>query len=391
MIRQSGICIIISSFFPVVSGAERQAYQLATRLVRRGEKVWVLTRRYRSLSLFERIDGVTVHRMPAPGNQIVASLTFTFTSLLWLARNRSNWSVLHAFQLLSPTTIALIAKLALGGHVVARMACSSGGGTLYGDINHIRQGPLVNLRRRLLRHADVFVVLNEEGQRDLVEFGLGDRPVCLIPNGVDTDLFHPLSKPYSVEKRQALSLPTKGRIVGFVGRLHQSKGLDILLNAWRQASGDLAETVYLVIVGEGNLRPQLEAQISNLAQHVIFLGRRENVAEYLQAVDVFVLPSLAEGLSNALLEAMSCGLPVVATAIGGSPEVIENNINGLLVPPDDVDALSNAILHLLHHPEQAQRFGQAARQTILARYSIETAVDQYVRLYASLTNSEDEP
>jgi glycosyltransferase involved in cell wall biosynthesis len=379
-----GVAIIISWFYPYIGGAERQAYQLATRLSQRGVPVYVLTRRHRGLASFESLDSVPVHRLPAPGNRIVASAVFTLAALLWLAWNRNRWSVLHTFQLLSPTTVAVLAKSVLGGHVVARMACSSGGGTRYGDVNHIREGPFVGLRRRLLRRADVFIVLNDEGRRDLVDFELSDRSIQSIPNGVDAELFCPLSGPSVAEKRRSLDLPLEGRFVVFVGRLHPAKGLDVLLNAWRQVVVDLTEAAYLIIIGEGELRSKLETQAGDLAPYVIFLGRRDKVVDYLQVADVFALPSRAEGLSNALLEAMACGLPVVATAVGGAPEVIEDNVNGRLVPLNDALALSNAISHFIQHPEQARQLGEMARRTIQQRYSIDAMVDRYVNLYASL-------
>lgn len=376
--------IIISNFHPYIGGAERQAYQLATRLSQRGVHVCVLTRRYSGLAPFECLDGIPVHRLPAPGNRIIASAVYTLASLLWLARHHKNWSVLHTFQLLSPTTIAVLAKSLLGGYVVARMACSSGGGTQYGDVNHIREGPFVELRRRLLRRADVFIVLNDEGRRDLVEFELGDKSIQLIPNGVDTELFCPLSTRLVAEKRRSLDLPVEGRLVVFVGRLHPAKGLDVLLDAWQLVVEGLAEAGYLVIIGEGELRSQLEIQANDLTPQVIFLGRRDNVVDYLQVADLFVLPSQAEGLSNALLEAMACGLPVIATSVGGAPEVIEDNVNGRLVPPNDTIALSRSISHLIRHPTQARQLGEMARQSIQQHYSIDAVVEQYVRLYSSL-------
>jgi glycosyltransferase involved in cell wall biosynthesis len=375
----------------VVSGAERQAYLTAKALLKRNVEVSVLTRRYAGLPSFERVEGIPVYRLAAPGNRMAASLSFTVASLLWLAGNRENWTILHGFQLLSPTTIAVLAKLILGGRVVARMACSSAGGTRFGDVNRIRQAPMTALRRHLLGYVDVFVVLNEEGRRDLAEFGLGERPVRLIPNGVDTELFCPYPRSRLAAKRRGLGLPVEGTIGVFVGRLSESKGLDRLLAAWRGVIRDSRKAAYLVIIGSGTLGPRLEAWANGLGKNVRFLGTRDHVQDYLQAADLFVLPSLAEGMSNALLEAMACGLPVVATDVGGSGEVIESSMNGIVVPPDDVDALHTAISYLIHHPAQARELGQAARQTIVARYSVDAIVDQYLALYASVMASEEAP
>ena len=111
----------------------------------------------------------------------------------------------------------------------------------------------------------------------------------------------------------------------------------------------------------------------------------------MNCADLFVLSSHSEGLSNALLEAMACGLPAVATAVGGAPEVIEDGVNGLLVPADDDAALADALLRLVRDPGVAGQLGEAARQTILARYSMEAVVDRYVNLYTELNHDRPDP
>ena len=109
-----------------------------------------------------------------------------------------------------------------------------------------------------------------------------------------------------------------------------------------------------------------------------------DIQRFYQIADIFVLPSRMEGLPNAVLEAMACGLPVVATAVGGSPEIIENGVNGLLVPANDADALATAILNYLQHPRRAQEQGLAARKTVLARYPMDGVAERYSMLYAYL-------
>jgi glycosyltransferase involved in cell wall biosynthesis len=137
----------------------------------------------------------------------------------------------------------------------------------------------------------------------------------------------------------------------------------------------------LLIIGSGEEESSLR-QMSG--ENVQFIGQVEDVVPYLQSSDFFVLPSAAEGLSNALLEALSVGLPCIATAVGGTPDVIVDGVNGLLIAPDKADELRTGLLKLLSDGSMRQRLGVQARETIQARYSLESTADQLASLYMRL-------
>ncbi|MCB9504715.1 MAG: glycosyltransferase [Gemmatimonadales bacterium] len=167
-----------------------------------------------------------------------------------------------------------------------------------------------------------------------------------------------------------------------VARLEPIKTLDLLLHALvRVRSDGLAAT--LTIVGDGTERAHLE-ELSNalgLGEHVAFVGWQTDIEDRLRAADLFVLPSRSEGLSLTLLEAMAVGLPVVATAVGGNPEVIEEGVTGFLVPHGDPTALARAITTTLTTPDLARRYGEAGRARVLARFSLQSMAAGYLRLY----------
>jgi glycosyltransferase involved in cell wall biosynthesis len=379
--------MIISSFPPIVGGGERQAQQLAACLVEQGVDVCVITRRYQALPNFEHVDGVPVYRIPMLGYGPLAALTFILGSIVLMARFNRHCSILHCHQAslgIAPATIAVLAKRRWGGKIIVKFMGSR--------VCDMAQSHTWVIRRWLLRQADAFVAMNDPVRMGLKEIGL-DVPTCLLPNGVDTRTFCPTDASTRQALRQRLGLPLQSSIMLFVGRLDPVKALDALLQAWARVVQQMSERQpTLVLVGNGSERDRLVqlAQELGISASVHFAGASDKVAEWYNSANLFVLPSHIEGLSNALLEAMACGLPVIATAVGGTPEVIENNVNGLLVPPKDVDALSEAILHLIRHPAQAQRFGQAARQTVQDHYSIDAVVDRYVKLYSSLLGSEKE-
>jgi len=383
-----GVAMIIASFHPLIGGAERQARQLAARLIREGLNVCILTRHYTGLKRYEAIDGIPVYRVPTIGQGILASLSYTFFSLLWLFRNGDKCQIIHCHQALSPATIGVIAKLMRKKKVMVKIACSGE----YGDIAQIRSLPLPGLRRKLLGQVDYFVAVNDEIEQELRDFGLAAVPAGVIPNGVDIDRFCPANEPERHVLRDQLSLPQSATLAVFTGRLEPQKNVDNLLLAWKQVELNArpGEDARLLILGDGAQKSALFALAEQLdiTDSVHFVGRVDQVGNYLRAADLFVLPSRAEGLSNALLEAMACGLPPIATAVGGTPEVVEQGVNGLLVPPGDAAALAGALADLLTDPALRARLGEAARQTVVERYSLAAVADRYLEFYHRLLGAE---
>jgi len=369
--------MVVSSFYPLIGGAERQAQQLAARLITKGINVCILTRRYKGLKGYEKIDGVPVHRVPTIGKGTLASLSYTFFSLLWLFRNRDKCQIVHCHQVLSPATIGILSKFLFKKKVIVKITGS--------DLGQIRILPLQNIRKRLLSKVDVFIALNDEIRKELVDLGLGSVTIKHIPNGVDVEKFSPMPLESKVSLRERFALPKNWKILIFAGRLHLVKGLDTLLQAYSNVLSILPKT-RLLILGEG---PE-ESSLKNLTRRlgirdvVSFLGRMDNVVEYMQAADLFVLPSVSEGLSNSLLEAMACGLAVVTADIGGNNEVVRHLKNGILVKPRDSKQLAKALLMVLSDTELAERLGEEARKTIGEGYSLESVAKQYIRLYESL-------
>jgi glycosyltransferase involved in cell wall biosynthesis len=180
-------------------------------------------------------------------------------------------------------------------------------------------------------------------------------------------------------------LPEGGLVIGAVGRLEEQKGHAHLLAALPELRRQIPDLVVL-LVGEGRRQEDLRRQVRDLGLEstVRFLGTRRDLTEIYRALDLFVHPSLWEGLPLALLKAMGAGLPVVATRVSGSQEAIEDGVNGYLVAPGDPEALARAILELHRHPEAQRRLGDAARRTVVARYSLEAMLQRLEELYLDL-------
>ena len=197
-----------------------------------------------------------------------------------------------------------------------------------------------------LRGASAVIGVSRPMLEALEMLGADRNRVVHIPNGVDRHLFRPRNRKAS---RQALGLPENGKIMLFVGRVEREKGLEELVAAFRNLTSKSSEPMSLVVVGDGSLRESLPQQVPDL-KNIRFAGTRppEEVARYLSASNVLVLPSWAEGTPNVVLEALATGRPIVATHVGGIPDVVRHDHTGLLVPPKDVPALASALHTALH-------------------------------------------
>lgn len=239
------------------------------------------------------------------------------------------------------------------------------------------------LAELVVRIADR-VIVNAEMLRPS---GGAGRRTDVIPSGVDTDRFAPGRDRAAAKTRLGLSPATV--VVGTVGRLESRKGTDTLLAAIAAVRAERPD-VALVVVGEGPLRAELatRAEQLGLASAVQFLGDRADVDEVLAALDVFVLPSRTEGMSNALLEAMAMALPVVATAVGGTPEVIADGRSGLLVPADVPATMAAAIGRVLADHTRGRALGEAARAVVEERYGARSMVRRLEGIYAEVAGDE---
>ena len=241
---------------------------------------------------------------------------------------------------------------------------------------------------RLLERAantltDVVIANSEAVRRDALQNeGLPADRVVVIYNGLDIDRYG--LSPDS-DRRRALGLIGRGPVVGVVANFIHYKGHQYFLEAWREVLKTFPAGAALLI-GDGPLRRRCEAAAARmgLGHSLRFLGTRHDVPALLTLVDLIVHPSLEEGFSNAILEGMAAGRPLVATNVGGNPEAVADRETGGLVPPGDSRALAGAMLGLLRHPATAARFGAAGRLRVAWRFGLFAMVRQYEALYEHL-------
>jgi L-malate glycosyltransferase len=258
---------------------------------------------------------------------------------------------------------------------------------------------LTSMQKRVQRYACQFadcVLVNAEAVKDwLISEGYDASKIVVIRNGVDLTRFSAVPDPAAV--RRELGVPDDAPLVAVVSRLTEQKGLEQYLEAAAALKPRYPDARFL-IVGETAPNnqpylPQLQALAGRLgvADRVIFAGLRGDVPALLSSVNVSVMPSLNEALSNVLLESMAAGAPTVATRVGGTPEALTDGSCGLLVPPGDAAALARGISRLLDDRELAARLGHAARARIADAFSVERMVTATETLYGELLARKHRP
>jgi glycosyltransferase involved in cell wall biosynthesis len=327
------------------------------------------------MSAYDQIEGSPVYRFPVPGPKAAAMLSFVLHAVLKIGALRPD--LIHAHELLSPASAGLIAKRFFGIPVVAKVLR---GGQL-GDVEKLKNRPTGGFRLAKLRKGiDAFVAISREIDDELASIGVEPSRRVWIPNGVDTNRFSPVCTEEKRRLREKLGFPADAPLAVFTGRLVPEKRIDRLVEAWPQIREQVPEAE-LVVIGTGELEDSLREKATVGVQ---IIGQVDDVVPNLQAADVFVLPSATEGLSNAMLEALSTGLGVVVTSVGGAPDVIKDERDGLLVPLDDIDALVSALVRQLKNDDLRLRLGTSGRRVILERYSLTQTADQLVGLYKGL-------
>jgi len=367
--RKRRILMVIDGFYPSTGGAEMQARLLSRSFAGAGHEVTVVVPQLdRSRPVHDTLDGVPVERIAYPRTRLLgaAVLYLRFAALLLWRRRQYDAVHVHTAHYL-----AAVAGLVRPLTGVTLMIKVSGAWEFDGGVldPKLRGRPLYRLANWMLRRADHMHCISEYTRSMLLDAGYAPHQVCMIPNAVDLQRFVP-TPPSRVP-------PT----VVFVGRLVPVKGLPVLLAAWQKVIARMPAR--LVIAGDGQQRAELEAQAETLGvhQHVDFMGNVSDVPSALSGASVYVQPSHQEGMPNSVLEAMACGLPVVATRVSGNVDLVADGDSGLLVPVADSDALADALAALLADPARAQAMGRRSREIVECRFAVPSVLEQLLGAY----------
>jgi glycosyltransferase involved in cell wall biosynthesis len=415
------VCLVSFMFAPLVGGAEVQAEKQARQLQAFGHEVMIVTlKHYKDWKSTESLNGLPVIRVGGGiymrdgrlriGKLGHLPLDITMFFTLWRLRHR--YDVIHCLQLSPLAAVAtFIGKLTHKPVIICIPSTGPGkqqqesdamlmADTLthadflkvdykdivVGDIGYLSRSALGgNFILHYLRKSDAYYqILSSRSYTYLASHGFKADHIIHIPNGVDIEQFRPDSG-----RRPDPNQPERDILC--VARLMYPKGIDILLHAWGRMMNAPAEwrshlKPRLLLAGEGSLRPQLERIVQELdiSDSVEFLGLCRDVIDLLQQAWGFVMPSRWEGMPNALLEAMACGLPCVATKVSGSEDLINDGVNGLLVEPEQPVALAHALKRIIENTEFSLQLGLEARKTVSSQYQLSTVIEECEKLYRLL-------
>ncbi len=256
--------------------------------------------------------------------------------------------------------------------------------TVHGWVKHTRRTPLYyGIDRFCLKRYEVVICVSNDLHEKSLESGVPQDRCLLIENGIDVEQFRRSRS--TAEAKQSLGVPADRLLIGAVGRLSEEKGFHLLIRAVDRliASGCDVE---LRIAGEGDQLSRLDALIRELNREdrIRLIGFQRDTISFFEAMDLFALSSLREGLPNVVLEAMAMNVPVVATRIAGIPRLIRSGENGVLVEPDSAEALSQALATLVRDPQQRSKLAEAARRTIEDHHGFAARMDKIRDVYDGL-------
>jgi glycosyltransferase involved in cell wall biosynthesis len=388
-------CFLAEVFHPVVCGATIQMDILIEQFSRRDGKTLVVTRKITADQPgVEQKSGVEIIRVnPAMGYHRLGKYLMMLPALFELLRQRRKYDVIIVFGFRTIGIIGVLAAKLCGKKCYLRAeSCGEMDGRTgvgFGD----RKSPLVRTmirsfiwtRNMILLRCNGFLSISSAITNELKGEGIPEHKIREITNGIDLRKFLPVASGRKASLRQKMGMTEKSYFV-YSGRLAKGKGLEYLLRVWACLIKE-NKNIHLLLVGSGQgyamaIDDKLKnyVLVNGLDKSVTFTGIVHNVSDYLQAADFFVLPSQSEGMPLTLLEAMACGLPCIATDVGGIKDLVKDGMNGLLVPYGDTNALFQAMSAFLNDPDCASRLGQAGHKKIQERDDLEALADRYVTL-----------
>jgi glycosyltransferase involved in cell wall biosynthesis len=384
-VRTPRVLMVTGAYAPEISSGGLQCQRMAEALAGRADITVLTTAVDPALAVHATIDGIPVTRVVVNVASVRSKLAAAVRMLVQLVRLTRRCDLIHVHGCSTKNVLVTVVAKVLGRPIVLSLHTAG-----FDEPEAVRRsGPLAWWA---FRAADRYLSVSPGLVDAYLAAGLPPARIEHVPNGIDTDLFRPAERLEREALRKRLGLPLERPILIFVGFFSPDKQPHVLFDAWLALQAQRNDTT-LVFVGAtaspyfevddglaGRMRD--DARRRSLADRIVFAGVTHDVHDYLRAADIFALPSRREGLPVALIEAMACGLPCVASRLPGSTDVlIEDNANGVFVPVGDSAALAAAIAGLLDNRARATALGAAARETITRQFTIGQIAERWLAAY----------
>ena len=375
---------MVSFYFqPAYSGSAIQALNLSTHLRDLGLSPMIVSANLADSPEYEEFEGIPLHRIRVARHRELRIPSFWISLIRFLLARRGEFDLVHAHGTLQHGSASLAAAL-LGKPSLLKVAMANS------DIAFDRQGRVRgNLNRLMVSRFSSYIATTPDIQSEFGERGLDTAKVRLITNGVDTDTYRPLPAGEKVVLRARLGLP-EGPLIAYVGIINRRKNVDGILRIWSGAVHRGARG-HLILIGPlpdptdpfmNELNQFVQAH--RLGDRMTFVGRQQSAAPYLQSSDVLLFPSRQEGMPNSVLEAMACGLPVVASRSAGAESLVRHGHTGFSLELTDEDTFADTVFRLTQDDALRKDLGKNGRRFVEERYSLRAVASQYVDLYRDL-------
>lgn len=380
--RQFRILMFSSYFPPEYSGAALQALTLAKELHARGHYIEFITQRWRGLPAEDEFEGFRVTRLEGGRGDKHRELRLWWNLYRFLQRRHRDFDFLHTHGAYYRN--AVVGPLAHAFKLKSLAKASLASNDLR-DLGHAITG---RIHLAMLRRVDACLAISRDLEREFIEGGVSADRVHYLPNCVDLDRLVPAAPHERQDVRQRYGLPLDKKIILYMGVFDDRKNVSWLIREWLRGEGFGLNALLLAVGPRSREDPHghfKESLIQQALAHPNLLrieGEVAQVADYYRAADLFVMPSKSEGLPNAVLEAMACGLPCVAANVSGTRELVVDGQTGCLFDPDDIEGLRAALWRGLGPAGEA--LGAAGRSRVEQCFSIKQLADRYVDLYRSL-------
>jgi len=372
-------------------------YELAKHLVDTGNHEITIIQPTRGgilkdRSYYQRIDGLEVMFFPALFmSNISYNIPFFHKEIKLLIKlfHDKKYGIIQACDYDYLTSIApIIAKRKCKIPIILTSDALPGYSWFYGNrfVDSIAKIYTFSIGKKILNSYDRVVLLYRRASEEVEEFGVSKERACVIPNGIDAEIFSQSSDLDQLRAR--LSLNNDEKVLLFVGRLAKVKRVEVLIALTKSLIKE-GFKLKTLLVGDGPDRKLYEKLARPIKSNVIFIGQvpRTEVAKYYSIADVFVLPSLSEGLPQVLLEASAAGKPCVATNVNGIPDIIVHGKTGYLVERWNIDAYHDYVKFLLEDEQLSKKMGSMAIQFVKENFSWDVVIDKYEKIYENITNS----
>ena len=382
------VLMLTERYYPIWGGAENQLRQLIPRLVYHGCRVEVVTRRWkRNMPRYDFVDNIPVFRIGLPGYGTASTLLFVLSLICFLISRGRGADIIHSHGAVAMGVVGKVASTLNGNKNIAKIASA-------GRISSLKSKIFGRLLINLFRKSDGIICMTNEIYNELKSIRIPSKSIYHIPNAVDTKRFYCLSGKEHSELKTKIGFGQHNPVFIFSGRIIRGKGLRLLLESWPMII-DYEPNARLIIIGSGigqsnSIEYLLKRKVTiEELKNIYFLGETELPETFLSIADIFLFPSRKEGFPNALLEAMACGIAIIASDIGGVTELISDGKTGILFPAGDRKILVEKIIYLLKNPMIKNKIGKQARKHVLDCYPFDKIAKRYFETYTTITKKGD--